>query len=141
MSDDNNDFWTAWQLLDPLLPTGGFAHSNGLEAATQFGFIDTGNGHGVDVSTLFRTRRNACSTLAPFVLAQKTGSIHHPRSKEERESRTSRRGQRKRDSSRHAHRERTGSSGVFIHGYGALSSRCRCVFGRLLEYFAKVKGA
>ena len=41
MSDDNNDFWTAWQLLDPLLPTGGFAHSNGLEAATQFGFIDT----------------------------------------------------------------------------------------------------
>ena len=96
MSDDNNDFWTAWQLLDPLLPTGGFAHSNGLEAATQFGFIDTDNGHGVDVSTFVSDiARNACSTLAPFVLAARNGSIHHPRSKEERKSRTSRRGQKK----------------------------------------------
>ena len=72
MSDDNNDFWTSWQLLDPLLPTGGFAHSNGLEAATQFGFIDSGNGYGIDVSTFVSDiARNACSTLAPFVLASR----------------------------------------------------------------------
>jgi len=69
-SNNNNDFWTAWQLLDPLLPTGGFAHSNGLEAATQFGFIDNGTGTGIDVLTfVLDIARNACSTLAPFVLA------------------------------------------------------------------------
>ena len=71
-NNNNNDFWTAWQLLDPLLPTGGFAHSNGLEAATQFGFIDSGNGYGIDVSTFVSDiARNACSTLAPFVLASR----------------------------------------------------------------------
>ena len=70
MSDDQEDFWTSLQLLDPLLPNGGFAHSNGLEAATQFGFIDNGNGNGVDVSTFVSDiARNSCSTLAPFVLS------------------------------------------------------------------------
>lgn len=32
--------WAAWQLLDSLLPTGGFAHSQGLEAAAQAGLVE-----------------------------------------------------------------------------------------------------
>ena len=68
MSDkDENEFWTAWQILDPLLPTGGFAHSNGLEAALQFGFM---NNCGDDVSSFVDDiARNACSALGPFVLS------------------------------------------------------------------------
>lgn len=88
MNDDNNsnnnDFWTAWQLLDPLLPTGGFAHSNGLEAATQFGFIDNGTGTGIDVLTfVLDIARNACSTLAPFVLAARNSFDSYSSEREE----------------------------------------------------------
>ena len=31
--------WASWQLLDSMLPTGGFAHSQGLEAASQSGLV------------------------------------------------------------------------------------------------------
>uniref|UniRef100_A0A6U1PZU5 Urease accessory protein UreF n=1 Tax=Fibrocapsa japonica TaxID=94617 RepID=A0A6U1PZU5_9STRA len=37
-------WWEIWQIVDSLLPTGGFAHSSGLEAALQLGFIEN---HGV----------------------------------------------------------------------------------------------
>lgn len=38
----NND-WSLWQLLDSAFPTGGFAHSGGVEAAWQHGLIRDGD--------------------------------------------------------------------------------------------------
>ena len=35
--------WAVYQLLDPLLPTGGFAHSQGLEAAARSGLVAGGD--------------------------------------------------------------------------------------------------
>ena len=33
--------WLTWQLVDSAFPTGGFAHSSGLEAAVQQGEVTT----------------------------------------------------------------------------------------------------
>src|ERR1700749_2765699 len=40
--DDEND-WLLWQLADSAFPTGGFAHSAGLEAAWQHGEVRNRN--------------------------------------------------------------------------------------------------
>lgn len=58
--------WTTWQMIDSILPTGGFAHSYGLEAAVQAGLVYDGD-------TLERfavtTVENTGALLLPFVFA------------------------------------------------------------------------
>lgn len=44
---DADQQWTFLQLADPTLPTGGFAHSGGLEAAVQLGLLGSHRGLGM----------------------------------------------------------------------------------------------
>ncbi len=58
--------WVVWQLVDSAFPTGGFAHSGGLETAWQWGELD--DPHKIDAfvtSSLWQTGKGAL----PFVMA------------------------------------------------------------------------
>lgn len=56
--------WSQWQLLDSILPTGGFAHSSGLEAAFQAHMISGPE----DLQTyVLHVLENTGSLLLPFV--------------------------------------------------------------------------
>ncbi|XP_058743111.1 urease accessory protein F [Vicia villosa] len=56
--------WSQWQLLDSILPTGGFAHSFGLEAAVQSRIVSDSN----DLKTfLIHVLENTGSLFLPFV--------------------------------------------------------------------------
>lgn len=58
--------WSQWQLLDSILPTGGFAHSFGLEAAIQARLVTTPD----DLRTfVIHVLENAGSLLLPFICA------------------------------------------------------------------------
>lgn len=71
--------WATWQLLDPLLPTGGFAHSQGLESAAHAGLVKGGDDRlarrgetefGWDAETFARECvASAASQSVPFVEA------------------------------------------------------------------------
>mmetsp|Transcript_1039 Transcript_1039/g.4626 ORF Transcript_1039/g.4626 Transcript_1039/m.4626 type:complete len:93 (+) Transcript_1039:2094-2372(+) len=87
MTDDDvngggMDDWAVWQLVDPLLPTGGFAHSQGLEAAAHARLVAGLDERvldqtGWDVDTFcFEAVRNASSLAVPFVEAARFA--HHP---------------------------------------------------------------
>jgi urease accessory protein len=52
-----------WQILDSAYPTGGFAHSMGLEAASQIAFINSGT----LCSFIKQTLVNQCTSSLPFV--------------------------------------------------------------------------
>lgn len=56
--------WSQWQLLDSVLPTGGFAHSYGLEAAVQARFVV---GPEDLKSYILYVLENTGSLLLPFV--------------------------------------------------------------------------
>lgn len=56
--------WNLWQMLDSVLPTGGFAHSYGLEAAVQAQIIP--NPEALEAFAV-NTLENTGSLLLPFV--------------------------------------------------------------------------
>ncbi|KAJ4978896.1 hypothetical protein NE237_009676 [Protea cynaroides] len=63
-SSENLRQWSQWQLLDSILPTGGFAHSFGLEAAIQARVVSGPE----DLKTyLIHVLENTGSLLLPFV--------------------------------------------------------------------------
>ncbi|WOL08999.1 urease accessory protein F isoform X1 [Canna indica] len=56
--------WSQWQLMDSVLPTGGFAHSYGLEAAVQTQFVTSP----LDLKPyIVQVLENTGSLLLPFV--------------------------------------------------------------------------
>ncbi|XP_023545319.1 urease accessory protein F [Cucurbita pepo subsp. pepo] len=62
--DDKQFHWSQWQLLDSILPTGGFAHSFGLEAAIQARIVSQPE----DLKTfVIHLLDNTGSLLLPFV--------------------------------------------------------------------------
>lgn len=63
-SANPRQLWSQWQLLDSILPTGGFAHSFGLEAAFQAHMISGPE----DLQTyVLHVLENTGSLLLPFV--------------------------------------------------------------------------
>src|ERR1700749_4212083 len=67
--DDEND-WLLWQLSDSAFPTGGFAHSSGLESAWQHGEV---RDRGALVSFIKASPHQVSHSILPFVTAAHAG--------------------------------------------------------------------
>lgn len=72
--------WIAWQLTDSALPTGGFAHSCGLESAVHQGIVsDT-----ISLESFGkRVLSQAVSNILPFVVAGRDASMYKPPDRQE----------------------------------------------------------
>lgn len=71
--------WLVWQLADSAFPTGGFAHSLGLEAAWQHGFVPDG---GALRAFVVQMLRQQVTTALPFVntvhgTPERAGELDH----------------------------------------------------------------
>ncbi len=71
--------WLLWQLADSSLPTGGFAHSSGLEAAWQHGEIRNGAelGRYIEASLDQSGHGSLPMMLAAFDEADRLGEVDH----------------------------------------------------------------
>jgi urease accessory protein len=64
--NDSSAFWSAYMLADSCMPTGSFAHSSGLEAATQLGIVKDEDG----LQTFIQAAtRSTMQVMTPFLIA------------------------------------------------------------------------
>jgi urease accessory protein len=64
------DPWLLWQLLDSAFPTGGFAHSSGIEAAWQHGLLEDGDALREFVRAAIRQIARSAAPVALAVRAE-----------------------------------------------------------------------
>jgi urease accessory protein len=81
-NDDDASYWAAYTLADSALPVGSFAHSTGLEAASQLGMLRGKD----DLSTFVRTAtRSTMQLTSPLIQAShrlvRQGVVHNADSK------------------------------------------------------------
>jgi|APGre2960657444_1045066.scaffolds.fasta_scaffold03227_3 urease accessory protein len=71
--DAGMQHWRLWQLLDSSFPTGGFAHSGGVEASARAGLLPPGDSQVLE-EHIAAALASSCSLALPFLLAAHGGS-------------------------------------------------------------------
>ena len=77
--DDTAAQWRLWQLLDSAFPTGGFAHSAGVEASARAGlFSGSGGEHNTALEGHLLGAATSCASLSlPFLTVSHQASALH----------------------------------------------------------------